>query len=194
MTFSSRLKGFLAFVSASVLSSICSSSSPSLSDFDADTDDDLQAEESFIVAVIHDKPRLRRELLGGNDPQLKKCSPARDWLIRPRGKSVGCSDVEQMDVDSDDNPNDQDQEQDDDDEEDESDGFQEEDDEDTDGRHRYKGLATGWSEQEDESCFDADLFFANLSDSSSTSGSSSSTMPLMYLRRHQRRSTISIHL
>ena len=89
--------------------------------------------------------------------------------------------MEQMDVDTDDqvdNQNDQDQDEDEDEEEeDEPDGLHgvEEDDEDTDGRHRYVGLATGWSEEEDESSFDADLFFANLSDSSSTSGSSSTS-------------------
>jgi hypothetical protein len=178
---------FPTFVSASGLSSICSSSSSStssLSDFDADADadSDLQAEEeSFIVADIHDKARLRRELLGGDDPQLKKRSPTHDWVIRPRKKSVGGSDAEQMDVDTDDqadNQNDQDQDEDDDEEEEEEpDGLHgvEEDDEDTDGRHRYVGLATGWSEEEDESSFDADLFFANLSDSSSTSGSSSTS-------------------
>ena len=175
---------FPTFVSASALSSICSSSSSStscLSDFDvdADADSDLQAEEeSFIVADIHDKTRLRRELLGGDDPQLKKRSPIRDWVIRPRKKSVGGSDAEQMDVDTDDqadNQNDQDEDEDDD--EEEPDGLHgvEEDDEDTDGRHRYIGLATGWSEEEDESSFDADLFFANLSDSSSTSSSSSTS-------------------
>ena len=175
---------FPTFVSASALSSICSSSSSStssLSDFDADADDDIQAEEeSFIVADIHDKARLRRELLGGDDPQLKKRSPARDWVIRPREKSVGGSDAEQMNVDSDDqadNQNDQDQDEDEEEEDEEPDGLHgvEEDDEDTDGRHRYVGLATGWSEEEDESSFDADLFFANLSDSSSTSGSSSTS-------------------
>ena len=175
---------FPTFVPASAISSTCSSSSSStssLSDFDADADSDLQAEEeSFIVADIHDKARLRRELLGGDDPQLKKRSPVHDWVIRPRKKSVGGSDAEQMDVDSDDqadNQNDQDQDEDDEEEEDEPDGLHEveEDDEDTDGRHRYVGLATGWSEEEDESSFDADLFFANLSDSSSTSGSSSTS-------------------
>lgn len=173
---------FPTFVSASALSSICSSSSSStscLSDFDADADSDLQAEEeSFIVADIHDKARLRRELLGGDDPQLKKRSPTHDWVIRPRKKSVGGSDVEKMDVDSDDQADNQnDQDEDDEEEEEEPDELHgvEEDDEDTDGRHRYIGLATGWSEEEDESSFDADLFFANLSDSSSTSGSSSTS-------------------
>ena len=81
-----------------------------------------------------------------------------------------------MDIDTDaDNQNDDDQDQDDnDDEEDEPDGLNtvEDNDDDTDARHHYVGLATGWSEEEDESSFDADLFFANLSDSSSTSTSS----------------------
>lgn len=85
-----------------------------------------------------------------------------------------------MNVDTDDqaeNQIDQDEDEDEDDEQEEeaSDGLhgvEEEDDEDTDARRRYVGLATGWSE-EDESSFDADLFFANLSDSSSTCSSSS---------------------
>jgi len=180
------------FVSASALASTSDSSSfssSSLSDFESDPDSDIQAEEeNFIVADIHDKARLRRELLGGDDPHIKKRSPTHhdsDWVIRPRKKSVGGSDVEQMDVDSDatdddqpenQNQNDQDEDEDDADEEDEPDGMNvvEEDDEDTDARHHYVGLATGWSE-EDESSFDADLFFANLSDSSSSSNSSTTS-------------------
>jgi hypothetical protein len=85
-----------------------------------------------------------------------------------------------MDVDTDDqaeNQIDQDEDEDDEQEEEEApDGPPglEEDDEDTDPRHRYVGLATGWSE-EDESSFDADLFFANLSDSSSTCSASSTS-------------------
>ena len=120
-----------------------------------------------------------------DDPHLIKRPPAHDWIIRPRKKSVGGSDTEQMDVDTDTddqahNQNDQDQDEEDDDEEEEEEEPDEllgveEDDEDTDGRHRYVGLATGWSEEEDESSFDADLFFANLSDSSSTSGASSTS-------------------
>ena len=168
---------FPTFVSASAISSISSTSdsSSSSSDFDSDADSDIQAEEeNFIVADIHDKARLRRQLLGGDDPQLKKRSP--NWVIRPRKKSVGGSDAE-MDIDTDaDNQNDDDQDQDDnDDEEGEPDGLNtvEDNDDDTDGRHHYVGLATGWSEEEDESSFDADLFFANLSDSSSSSASSS---------------------
>jgi hypothetical protein len=75
-------------ISASALFSIsgCSSSFSStsfLSNFDGDPDDDLQTEEeSFIVADIHDKARLLRELLGDDDPQLRKRSPAHDWVIR----------------------------------------------------------------------------------------------------------------
>ena len=92
---------------------------------------------------------------------------------------MGSSDAEQMDVDTDDQADNQNQDEDDEEEEEEEepDGLHgvEEDDEDTDGRHRYVGLATGWSEEEDESSFDADLFFANLSDSSSASGSSSTS-------------------
>ena len=166
------------FISASALSSTSDSpSSSSLSDFDSDPDSDIQAEEeNFILADLHDKARLRRELFAGDDPQLKNQRHNTDWIIRPRKKSVGGSDAEQMDVDTDataENQNDQnqDEDEDEDDDDDEPDGV-EEDDDDTDGRHHYVGLATGWSEEEDESSFDADLFFANLSDSSSTSSSS----------------------
>ena len=149
------------FVSASALSSISSTSDSSSStscssDFDSDADSDG---------------------VGRDNAHLKTRSPARDWVIRPRKKSVGGSDAEQMNVDTDDqaeNQIDQDEDEDDEQEEEALNGLHgvEEDDEDTDPRHRYVGLATGWSE-EDESSFDADLFFANLSDSSSTCSSSS---------------------
>ena len=78
-----------------------------------------------------------------------------------------------MDVDAE---NKIDQEDEDDEDEDlEPDGIHrmQEEEEDTDARHHYVGLATGWSEEEDESSFDADLFFANLSSSSSSTNTSS---------------------
>ena len=136
---------------------------------ESDQDESYSSEGTFDTSYKHYQ----------DDPQLIKRSPTHDWIIRPREKSVGGSDAEQMDVDTDTddqahNQNNQDDE--DEDDEDEPDGLGvEEDDEDTDGRHRYVGLATGWSSEDEESSFDADLFFANLSDSSSCSGSSSTS-------------------
>jgi hypothetical protein len=158
---------FPTFVSASALSSRASSSSDSddsLSSF-GDSDSSIEAEEeNFILSEVHDRARVKRELLG--EEGSKKRVPHNDWVIRPRKKSVGPSDVE-MDVDTDAT------EDDDDDEEEDN-----EDDEETDGRRAgegYVGVATGWSEDDDESSFDADLFFANLSDSEGNDGSSSTS-------------------
>ncbi|KAH9479674.1 hypothetical protein JR316_0008269 [Psilocybe cubensis] len=199
------------FVSASALSSSLSStnsssSSSSLSEFDSDSDIEAE-EESFILADVHDKARVKRELLGGGEK--RNGGRNNDWVIRPRKKSVGPSDVE-MDVDSDATEEDDDEDEDEDEadaDNDEADAEGEDEDEETeedvtlgssaaqmqlaqmqmqmmqdeeegestdDHRHRYVGLATGWSEEEDESSFDADLFFANLSDTDSISSKSSS--------------------
>ncbi|KAF8346743.1 hypothetical protein F5887DRAFT_883233 [Amanita rubescens] len=153
---------FPTFVSASALSSLSSDSDSSSTDA-FETDSEIEAEEeNFIIHQVRDKARVRRELLG-DDCQTKRI-PNNNWVIRPRKKSVGPSDGE-MDVDSDATVDDDDNDEEDGDED-------EEDDEDeTDVRGvgaGYVGLATGWSE-DDESSFDADLFFANLSGSDSSS-------------------------
>ncbi|KAG6831102.1 hypothetical protein H0H92_012779 [Tricholoma furcatifolium] len=157
---------FPTFVSASAMSSRASSSSDDDDSSDlsslGDTDSSIEAEEEkFIMNEMQGRARVRRELLGEDVP--KKRDPHNAWVIRPRKKSVGPSDVE-MEVDSDATE--------DEDEEDEDEDAA--DDEETDARITgagYVGLATGWSEDDDESSFDADLFFANLSshDSDSTS-------------------------
>ncbi|KAG6891600.1 hypothetical protein C0992_002639 [Termitomyces sp. T32_za158] len=156
-----RSPQFPTFVSASVLSSRASSSdaeSSDLSSFD-DSDSSIEAEEeNFIVSQLEGRARVRRELFGDDVP--KKRDPHNAWVIRPRKKSVGPSDVE-MDVDSDAT---EDADDDDDDDDDGGDPDEEETDERA-TRVGYVGLATGWTEDEDESSFDADLFFANLSDS-----------------------------
>ncbi|PPQ79675.1 hypothetical protein CVT25_003249 [Psilocybe cyanescens] len=127
---------FPTFVAASALSSSLSSTntsdSSSLSEFDSDSSIEAE-EENFILANVHDKARIKRELLG-DDTQKKRMARNNDW---------------------------------------------EEDGESTDDhRHRYVGLATGWSEEEeDESSFDADLFFANLSDTDSISSKSERSVP-----------------
>ncbi|KAF8661263.1 hypothetical protein AX16_001366 [Volvariella volvacea WC 439] len=176
---------FPTFVSASALSSLDDSpssrssgsslSSPSSSDSsepsDFETDASIEAEEeSFILAQEsrgHDKARIRRELLG-EDAHRRRDAHHNDWVIRPRKRSVGLSDVE-MDADSDATEEAVGHE-----EQDEED-CAEDDEEETDDRSTSRGFAslvTGWSEDE-ESSFDADLFFANLSSDSTDDNSSS---------------------
>ncbi|TFK39384.1 hypothetical protein BDQ12DRAFT_722256 [Crucibulum laeve] len=192
---------FPTFVSASALSSMDSSSSSSSSSSDDssslsgfsssedDEDDEIKKEEeNFIRAEVHDKARVKRELLGD---EVRKGGQGQknDWVIRPRKKSVGLSDVE-MDVDSDATEDDEEEDEEEEaegeaepdesaptmttpmDEEPEFEGINEEDASEDGGHARrgYVGLATGWSDDE-ESSFDADLFFANLADSSSSSSS-----------------------
>ncbi|KAF8885003.1 hypothetical protein BD779DRAFT_1534952 [Infundibulicybe gibba] len=161
---------FPTFVSASIMSSTSSNESDaaslSLSGFDSDSSIEAE-EENYIVQEegrAHDKARIRRELLG--DEGQKKRDPHNDWVIRPRKQSVGPEEAE-MEVDSD-ATEDEDEDEEEDDEDDEE--------EETDGRGTgagYVGVATGWSDDE-ESSFDADLFFANLSDSGDSDASSMS--------------------
>ncbi|KAF9078115.1 hypothetical protein BDP27DRAFT_1310800 [Rhodocollybia butyracea] len=148
---------FPTFVSAiSSSSSGSSSDSGSLSGFD--TDSSIEAEEeNFILA--EERARVRRELLngGGGEESMQK---RRDnsWVIRPRQMSVGAAsdvDMDDSDATEDDNDDEDDEQEED---EDEPDGEETED-----MRHGYGGLVTAWSDDE-ESSFDADLFFANLSD------------------------------
>ena len=159
---------FPTFVSADGLTSEASDSSDSDSDSDTSgfgSDSSLAAEEeNYIVAEQrrHDKARIRRELLGDDAPKHKDSN--NNWVIRPRKKSVGLSDVD-MEGDTDDVTEE---------DEDENEEMEEDEEEDaTDGRASrvYTGLATGWSDDE-ESSFDADLFFDNLTDTSSDDGSS----------------------
>ncbi|KAG1746747.1 uncharacterized protein EDB91DRAFT_1118646 [Suillus paluster] len=162
---------FPTFVAASDLSpSSASDSSDSCSESSSfDSDSSLEAEEeSYILAEQrrHDKARVRRELLG-DDSHRRKDAHNNNWVIRPRKKSVGLSDVD-MDGESDDLTEDEDEE------EEEEDKCDEEEDEETDGQAPsviYTGLATGWSDDE-ESSFDADIFFANLSDTNTDDSSS----------------------
>ncbi|KAJ3576463.1 hypothetical protein NP233_g424 [Leucocoprinus birnbaumii] len=159
---------FPTFLSASALSSLESSNSSdssSLSDSDSCSfagDSDIEKEEeNYIVSQVHEKARLRRELLGDDGHRIHNSQ--NDWVIRSRKKSVDPSDNE-MNIDSDGTEED-------DEEEEES---LDEDEEETDGRVTgagYTGLVTAWSDDE-ESSFDADIFFANLTDSDDNSDSS----------------------
>ncbi|KIK96502.1 hypothetical protein PAXRUDRAFT_825900 [Paxillus rubicundulus Ve08.2h10] len=162
---------FPTFVSADGLTSEASDSSDC--DLDSETsgfgsDSSLAAEEeSYILAEQrrHDKARVRRELLGEEAPKHKDSH--NNWVIRPRKKSVGLSDVD-MDGDSDDITEDEEEEEE---EEEEVEDGEEEDEADGQPSRVYTGLATGWSDDE-ESSFDADLFFDNLSDTTFDSSAS----------------------
>jgi hypothetical protein len=161
---------FPTFLSASALSSLgsgSSSDSSASSDLESlsfGSDSDIEEEEeNFIVSQVHEKARLRRELLG--EDGRRNYNSRGDWVIRPRKKSVDPSDNE-MNVDSDATE----------DEEEEEEEALDEDDDETDGRGvgaGYAGLVTAWSDN-DESSFDADIFFAHLTDSDNSSDSSCS--------------------
>jgi hypothetical protein len=172
-------QGFPTFVSADEYSSANessagSSSSSEESELTEFSDSSIADEEETFIrtteeqrARAHDKARVKRELLGEGTTNRKE--RRNDWEIQSRKKSVGPSD-DGMDVDSDET----DDEAEDVEEAEGNDG----EDEDEDGvgpvRGSYVGIATGWSEDE-ESSFDAELFFAGLSDSDS--GPEISTIP-----------------
>jgi hypothetical protein len=162
---------FPTFVSAcSTTSDNDESDTVSSFEFDSDSDSSIEAEEENFIRSeekrIHDKARVRRELMGDEGGQ-KKRDPHNNWVIRPRKKSVGSSD-DDMEVDSEDATEEEDEDL------DEEGRDAEEDETDVRGPGAgYAGVATGWSDDDDdESSFDADLFFANLSDSDSGTCSS----------------------
>ncbi|KAF9048243.1 hypothetical protein BDZ89DRAFT_1057823 [Hymenopellis radicata] len=161
-----RSAHFPTFVSASALSSASSSDSDSGSG-GFDTDSSIEAEEeNFILA--EERARVRRELLGSNNNPPNK---RRDnWVIQPRKTSVGDPSDVDMDDSTVDEDEDEDGEEDDDESEEEDDADVEEEEEETDTRPGCTGMVTGWSDDE-ESSLDADLFFANLTDTSSSSSS-----------------------
>ncbi|KAJ3819761.1 hypothetical protein F5878DRAFT_724409 [Lentinula raphanica] len=158
---------FPTFVSA-----ISSDSSASSSDSDLtsgfETDSSIEAEEeNFILA--EERARVRRELLNGSGEETMQKRRDTNWVIRPRQMSVGAPSDIDMDEDSDatEEADDDDDDQEDDDEPDGDDM------ENADARrHGYAGIVSAWSDDE-ESSFDADLFFANLSDKDSDSSGSS---------------------
>jgi len=151
---------FPTFLSASGLSSSDSgdSSSSDLDPLSSVGDSDIEKEEeNYIVSQIHEKARLRRELF--KEDGIRNHSSQNDWVIRSRKKSVDLSDNE-MNVDSDVTEDD-----------DEEDQAADEAEEETNNRTvgaGYAGLVTAWSDDE-ESSFDADIFFANLTDSDDNS-------------------------
>ena len=170
MTACNPNQDFPTFVSADEFSSANESSAGSSSSSEESELTDFsdssiaEEEETFIRtteeqrARAHDKARVKRELLG--DDLANRKERRTDWEIRSRTKSVSPS-VNAMDVDSDET---------DDEAEDGAEEAEDNEDEDEDdagpARRSCVGIATGWTEDE-ESSFDADLFFAGLGDSDS---------------------------
>src|SRR6266850_1838454 len=173
-------QGFPTFVSADEFSSenessAGSSSGSEVSELTDFSDSSIaEEEENFIRtteeqrARAHDKARIKRELLG--DGMTKRKEHRNNWEIRSRKKSVGPSDDE-MDVDSDETDDEAEEGVE---EAEGNDGEDGEEDGTGPARGSYVGIATGWSNDE-ESSFDAELFFAGLSDSDS--GPDISTIP-----------------
>ena len=173
------------FISASSSSSDSSSLSSLSSSEDSD-DMDMEREEEQNIKnsedekerkARKDKARVRRELMGENDPRHNGRSHhnSNRWDIKPRKRSVSASEGEadvDMDADSGDTTESEDEDQDavvaDDEDELDAVGV------DRDGRRKlgvsFAGVVTGWSDGEDSN-YDADLFFANLDGSGSDSES-----------------------
>jgi hypothetical protein len=172
-------QGFPTFVSADEFSSenessAGSSSGSEVSELTDFSDSSIaEEEENFIRtseeqrARVHDKARIKRELLG--DGMTMRKEPRNNWEIRSRKKSVSPSDDE-MDVDSDETDDEAEEGVE---EAEGKDGEDGEEDGTGPARGSYVGIATGWSDDE-ESSFDADLFFAGLD---SDSGPDISAVP-----------------
>jgi hypothetical protein len=190
---------FPTFVSASAMSL------SSRSDFSVSDDDDLgfnsdssirMEEENFIFQDKERQARIKREremmYSNRNDDRFHNRSPQNDWGRKKNTNRSqdGHSDAD-VDTDSDsdssgssDSSSDEDGEKEDGDNDNTMDGdvelidaeFGEDDGVDHAQCRYYRGLATGWSEDSEESSFDADVFFANLSDSSADSHTGDDTV------------------
>ncbi|KAF9648881.1 hypothetical protein BDM02DRAFT_3186751 [Thelephora ganbajun] len=169
---------------SSSLSSLSSSEDSGLEDMEMELEEEQNIKESEDEKerkARKDKARVRRELLGENDPRQNGRSHHTNnrWDIKPRKRSVSASDGEadvDMDAESGDTTESEDEDQDAvvADDEDELDAIEM----DRDGRRKlgvsFAGVVTGWSDGEDSN-YDADLFFANLDSSESDSGSNAAT-------------------
>ncbi|TDL23663.1 hypothetical protein BD410DRAFT_786910 [Rickenella mellea] len=158
---------FPTFMTAVSISSNESSASSS----DADSDSDIEAEEERYIlaedAHAREKARLRKELMGESDQAPhRKWGVRNNWEIRSRRKSVGAEGGSDVGMDTDSGEETEEEEE----EEGEEEEADAEDEDEVDpgvaSETRYVGVATGWSDEDEESSFDADLFFANLNDSS----------------------------
>lgn len=183
------------FMSAASSSSLTSSSeSPSLESSDASDTSDSEDENLYLSSHDREKTRHKKDA-SGSDPSQKRRDHASGnrWEIKPRKQSV---DPEELGMDADsevssgDEDGDDEEDSEDDDEEDEEEDEEgaaeadveeeglaeveeEREVEDMDGKLgvSFGGLPSGWSEDDEESSFDADLFFANLDESSDEGGS-----------------------
>ncbi|EJD07567.1 uncharacterized protein FOMMEDRAFT_150105 [Fomitiporia mediterranea MF3/22] len=136
-----------------------SSSNSSSSDSGSDTDSD-SGNKVPPFSRSQDSPSF---LLSDNEYARRKRVYHNKWDLRIRKRSVGVDESTDTNMDTD-SGEEGEEEQD-----DEEDNEADENDDDADDPSvqqevRYSGIATGWTD-DDESSFDADLFFANLSDS-----------------------------
>ena len=180
-----RYPTFMSAASTSSLTSSSESQSLESTDSSESSSDSEQGDSLFL-----EKGRAKKDT-SGPDPSQKRRDHASGnrWEIKPRKQSVGPEEYV-MDADSEDTSDDEDNA----DDEDDSDDEDEEDDEEENAAEadvEEEGLAEvedepevgemdgklgvsfggdGWSEDE-ESSFDADIFFANLDDSSDSCGS-----------------------
>jgi len=165
---------------SSTLSSLSSSEDSGSEDMEMELEEEQNIKDSEgerEKKARKDKARVRRELLGDNDPRQNGRSHHHNnrWDIKPRKRSVSGSDDE-ADVDVGAESGDTTESED----EDQDAAVADDEDEpgavevDRDGRRKlgvsFAGVVTGWSDGEDSN-YDADLFFANLDSSNSDSGS-----------------------
>ncbi|KAI0343129.1 hypothetical protein BDW22DRAFT_1235367 [Trametopsis cervina] len=171
---------FPTFMSAASSSSLTSSSEESEIDSDGlSSGSDLEEEERFILQAEHDKARVKKEGFGSDPSHKRRTDPPNNrWEIKPRKKSVGVGDSDTEDDSNDSSEEDEEADDEDDGEADEDDeamgvdaeeealagGDREPDADEDDGKLgvSFDGLPSGWSEDDEESSFDAEVFFANL--------------------------------
>lgn len=179
------------FMSAASTSSLTSSSESSSLDssHSSESSDSEHDDKSFLSGADRDKSRLKNS--GDSSQKRRDHASSNRWEIKPRKQSVDPEELG-MDADSEDTSGSEAGA----DDEDDSDDNDEEGGEDDEGAAEadieeeglaeveedrdlemegklgvsFGGLPTGWSEDEEES-FDADIFFANLDDSSDSCGS-----------------------
>ncbi|KAI0820389.1 hypothetical protein BC628DRAFT_1330666 [Trametes gibbosa] len=180
----STLSDYPTFVPAASESTPSSSSESSDSEIESSTDE----EDNVYFIPPNDDSRPSTKLLPSHLGQKRRDRGSNNkWEIRPRKKSVGVGE-EESSADSDDSAEsseDGDDENDDEEEEEEeaeadlesavpgeADVDLEDEDEETRSRIGITFPGNGWSDDDEEESFDADLFFANL-DGSSDSGAES---------------------
>ncbi|KAH9935864.1 uncharacterized protein BXZ73DRAFT_45296 [Epithele typhae] len=173
----STLSDYPTFVPAASNSARSSSSeSP-----DSSIDSDSEPDDQFFAHK--DDVRHSTKLLPSHVGHKKPLKGGGKWEIKPRKKSVGADEEDDEDStdsgESDASSEDGDDEEDDDDDDVDADAEADVegggmvdadlDDDEADGRIGISFPGTGWSDDDEESSFDADLFFANLDSDSGAS-------------------------